>query len=121
MRPARRPFVRLVHHRLVTDRQVFNPPFPLLSRGSVEHGRLTAIICHPGNLRAIAYLDDVKDDGSALYKPLLAQTYATVTPDRILHYQGVKDCDGKSIDQLKKRWADTDIRKRPLTRLEDAE
>jgi hypothetical protein len=28
-----------------------------------------AIICHPGNSRVIAYLDDVKDDGSALYKP----------------------------------------------------
>jgi hypothetical protein len=44
-----------------------------------------AIICHLGNSRVIAYLDDVKDDGSALYKPLLAETYATVTPDHILH------------------------------------
>ena len=61
-----------------------------------------AIICHPGNSRVIAYLDDVKDDSSALYKPLLAETYATVTPDHILHYQGTKDCDGKSIDQLEK-------------------
>src|SRR6516164_4377342 len=61
-----------------------------------------AIICHPGNSRVIAYLDDVKDDSSALYKPLLAETYATVTPDHILHYHGAKDCDGKSIDQLEK-------------------
>ena len=50
-----------------------------------------AIICHPGNSRAIAYLDDVKDDSSALYKPLLAETYATVTPDHILHYHGTAE------------------------------
>jgi hypothetical protein len=31
------------------------------------------------------------DDSSALYKPLLADTYATVTPDHILHYHGAKD------------------------------
>jgi hypothetical protein len=61
-----------------------------------------AIICHSGDSRVIAYLDDVKDDGSALYKPLLADFYATVTPDHIFHHQGTKDCDGKSIDQLAK-------------------
>jgi hypothetical protein len=61
-----------------------------------------AIVCHSGDSRVVAYLAGVKDDGSALYKPLLAEFYATVTPDHIFHHQGTKDCDGKSIDQLQK-------------------
>jgi hypothetical protein len=60
------------------------------------------IICHAGDSRVIAYLAGLKDDGSALYKPLLAEFYGTVTPDHIFHHQGTKDCDGKSIDQLEK-------------------
>jgi len=61
-----------------------------------------AIICHAGDSRVVAYLAAVKDDGSALYKPLLAEFYATVTPDHIFHHQGTKDCDGKSLSQLEK-------------------
>ena len=61
-----------------------------------------AIICHAGDSRLIAYLAVVKDDGSALYKPLLADFYATVTPDHVFHHQGTKDCDGKSIAELEK-------------------
>jgi hypothetical protein len=60
------------------------------------------IICRVGDSQIITYLAAVKDDGSALYKPLLAEFYATVTPDHIFHHQGTKDCDGKSIDQLVK-------------------
>ena len=61
-----------------------------------------AIVCRAGDSRVIAYLAAVKDDGSALYKPPLAEFYVTVTPDHVLHHQGTKDCDGKSIDQLEK-------------------
>ena len=61
-----------------------------------------AIICHAGDSRVIAYLASVKDDGSAVYKPLVAEIYATVTPDHVFHHPGTKDCDGKSIDQLAK-------------------
>ena len=49
-----------------------------------------------------------------LYKPLVAETYATVTPDHVLHYHGVKDCDGKLIEQLEKGRPDADIGKRRL-------
>jgi hypothetical protein len=61
-----------------------------------------AIICHPGDWAVIAYLAGIKNDGSAVYKPLLAELYATVTPDHVFHHQGSKDCDGKSMDQLEK-------------------
>ena len=60
------------------------------------------IICHAGDSRIVAYLAAVKDDGSALYKPPLADFYATVTTDHIVHHPGTKDCDGKSISQLEK-------------------
>jgi len=61
-----------------------------------------AIVCNAGDSRIVAYLAAVKDDGSALYKPPLADIYVTVTPDHILHHPGTKDCDGKSISQLEK-------------------
>jgi hypothetical protein len=61
-----------------------------------------AIICRAGDSRVVLYLAGIKDDGSALYKPPLAEFYATVTPDHIFHHQGAKDCDGKSTDQLEK-------------------
>ena len=68
-----------------------------------------AIICHPGNSRAIAYLDDVKDDGSALYKPLLADFYATVTPDHIFHHQGTQDCDGAVHVIASRLWSSSSV------------
>ena len=61
-----------------------------------------AIVCRAGDSRVVAYLAAVKDDGSALYKPPLADFYATVTTDHIVHHPGNKDCDGKSLSQLEK-------------------
>ena len=68
----------------------------------VFKGYPDAIVCRAGDSQIVAYLAGVKDDGSALYKPPLAEFFATVTPDHIFHHQGTKDCDGKSLDQLKK-------------------
>jgi hypothetical protein len=78
----------------------------LLAAGQADadmfKGYPDAIICRAGDARVVAYLASVKDDGSALYKPPLAELYLTVTPDHIFHHQGTKDCDGKSLDQLRK-------------------
>lgn len=32
----------------------------------------------------------------------LGEEFATVPPDRILHREGASDCNGKSLDQLKR-------------------
>jgi hypothetical protein len=52
----------------------------------------------------------VRDDGSAIYKPLAAANYATLSPDHVFHLEGAKDCDGKSLDQLKKDGRTRDLR-----------
>src|SRR5262249_48904860 len=73
------------------------PPIAEILKGYPD-----AIICRAGDSRVVAYLASVKDDGSAIYRPPLAEFYITVTPDHILHHQGTDDCNGKSIDQLEK-------------------
>jgi hypothetical protein len=59
-----------------------------------------AIICRGAKLRAVLYIDHVKDDGSAVYSTL-GNAPGTVTPDHVFHREGNKDCDGKTLEQLK--------------------
>ena len=61
-----------------------------------------AIICKTVDYRALVYLDRVNADGSAVYMALGGSAFATVTPDGVLHHEGAKDCDGKTLDQLEK-------------------
>ena len=71
------------------------------ARAEMFEGYPDVIICRAENVRAPTYIAFVNDDGSAVYKTL-GDAYATVTPDHVYHRQGVKDCDGKTLDQLVK-------------------
>jgi len=79
-------------------------PALIASSASAEmiKGYPDTILCRGGDTRGIAYIAGVKDDGSAVYRVLSAEIYLTVTPDRVVHHHGSKDCDGKSLDQLAK-------------------
>ena len=60
-----------------------------------------AIVCRALDTRAVTYIAQVKDHDSAVYKTLGGDAYATVTPDRVFHRTGAKDCDGETLDQLR--------------------
>ena len=78
---------------------------PLLSAGIAQaemfKGFPDVIVCRVQNAQVPAFIAIVRDDGSAVYKALGGAS-ANVTKDRVLHREGAKDCDGKTIDQLVK-------------------
>jgi hypothetical protein len=72
------------------------------ANAEVFAGYPDVVICSVGQSKEASYIATVRDDGSAIYRPLAATNFDTVTPDHVFHHQGAKDCDGKSIEQLKK-------------------
>jgi hypothetical protein len=70
------------------------------AHAEIFEGYPDAIICKGPNFRAIGYISQVRDDGSAVYMSL-TQAFGIVTPDRVFHREGLKDCDGKTLEQLK--------------------
>jgi hypothetical protein len=71
------------------------------AKAEIFKGYPDVIVCRVNNTQAAVYIANVNDDGSAVYKTL-GDAFATVTADRVFHREGAKDCDGKTIDQLKK-------------------
>ena len=67
------------------------------------------IVCRVQNAQVPAFIAIVRDDGSAVYKALGGAS-ANVTKDRVLHREGAKDCDGKTIDQLVKDGQTRDLK-----------
>lgn len=57
------------------------------------------IICAIPDGHLAMYVAAVEADGSALYRSL-GNAFATVTPDRVVHHPGSKDCDGRTLDQI---------------------
>ena len=70
------------------------------AHAEIFEGYPDAIICRTAKLRGVFYIDVVKDDGSAVYSTP-GRTSAKVTPDHVFHREGIKDCDGKTLEQLK--------------------
>lgn len=69
------------------------------AQAEIFKGYPDAIICRGGDVRAVGYIAQLRDDGSAVYSAL-GDAYATVTPDGVFHREGAKDCDGKTLEQL---------------------
>jgi hypothetical protein len=69
------------------------------------------IVCSVPGAKVPNYISAVRDDGSAIYKPLAAASFATVAADHVFHLEGSKDCDGKSLDQLRKDGQTRDLNK----------
>jgi hypothetical protein len=70
------------------------------AQAEIFEGYPDAIICRSADKQAVVYIDVVKDDGSAIYGTL-SNEFVQVTPDRVFHRLNAKDCDGKTLEQLK--------------------
>ncbi|MEP0322709.1 hypothetical protein [Bauldia litoralis] len=66
----------------------------------IIEGYPDTLVCRIGAERIVGYLHKVNDDGSAIYLTL-AQAFATVTPDGVVHRDGANDCDGKTLEELR--------------------
>jgi hypothetical protein len=86
---------------------------PLWSAGIAQaemfKGFPDVIVCRVQNAQVVAFIAIVRDDGSAVYKALGGAS-ATVTKDRVLHREGAKDCNGKTLDQLAKDGQTRDLK-----------
>src|SRR5262245_38649265 len=70
------------------------------AKAEIFEGYPDAIICRLANIQAVHYIGFLQQDGSAIYMTP-ANRNGTVTPDHVFHRPGAKDCDGKTLDQLK--------------------
>lgn len=63
-----------------------------------------AIVCVLGKGKLVVYAARRLDDGSALYEPLEREFSAVITIDAkgVLHWANRPDCDGKSVEQLRR-------------------
>jgi hypothetical protein len=53
-----------------------------VARAEIFEGYPDVIICRGANMRAVGYIDQVRDDGTTVYMTL-GKSYGTVTPDHV--------------------------------------
>lgn len=70
------------------------------AHAEIFEGYPDAIVCRGAKSVAVGYIDHLNDDGSAVYSTFGRAT-GTFTPDHVFHREGSKDCDGKTLEQLK--------------------
>ena len=62
------------------------------------------IICSVGKLKAAVYIDEVREDGTAFYKPLGNRpVQLKVGPDRIVRKENLPSCNDITLDELRKQ------------------
>ena len=70
------------------------------AQAEIFEGYPDAIVCRIADKQAVVYISVFYDDGSAVYEAL-SKEVAKVTPDHVFHRSNAKDCDGKTLEQLK--------------------
>ncbi|MDJ0950424.1 MAG: hypothetical protein QNJ94_16045 [Alphaproteobacteria bacterium] len=62
------------------------------------------IICSVGKLKAAVYIDEVREDGTAFYKPLGNRpVQLEVGPDRVVRKENLPSCNDVTLDELRKQ------------------
>ena len=74
---------------------------PRIAYARIFEGYPDALICRAPGIVGVAYISGLKSDKSAVYATF-GEAYFTVTPDGVVHREGAKDCDGKTLEQLEK-------------------
>jgi hypothetical protein len=93
---AKSPFVRVIVGLVVSA----SFSAATAAQAEIFEGYPDAIVCRSADRQVVVYIDVIKDDGSAIYKTL-GNDVAQVTPDHVFHRLNAKDCDGKTLEQLK--------------------
>ena len=71
-----------------------------IARADMVEGYPDVIVCETRSGLTLLYLTHVSRDGSAVYS--LGREAVKVGPDRVFRRENAQDCDGKTLEQLRK-------------------